>query len=187
MRSPRRSTPAKLNFSIVIATGSRRFPAINLPKMEQDQSSYAPFARMQTSRDAPNPLRPYYLPPSIGLPPDPTDANANATRGASAGVSSPSRDFRDLFSDIDYGDYLPGSSPSVANIAKSIVDKAIWNYTSVFLAQPFEVAKVVLQCHMANSSTHITSQSPSNDSSKRFNQDGYVDARFDVSSPSSRA
>jgi fusion and transport protein UGO1 len=150
--------------------------------MEQDQSSYAPFARMQTSRDAPNPLRPYYLPPSIGLPPDPTEANANATRGASAGLSSRSRDFRDLFSDIDYGDYLPGSSPSVANIAKTIVDQAIWNYTSVFLAQPFEVAKVVLQCHMASSSTSIPSQSPSSSSSKRFNQDGYVDARYDVGS-----
>lgn len=155
---------------------------ISLSKMEQDQSSYAPFARMQTSRDAPNPLRPYYLPPSIGLPSDPTEVSTNATRGASTGLSSRSRDFKDLFSDIDYGDYLPGSSPSVSNIAKSIMDQAIWNYTSVFLAQPFEVAKVVLQCHMASSSISITSQSPSSSSSKRFNQDGYVDARYDVGS-----
>lgn len=147
--------------------------------MEQDQSSYAPFARMQTSRDAPNPLRPYYLPPSIGRPSDPTEASTNATRGASAGLSSRSRDFKDLFSDIDYGDYLPGSSPSVANITKRIVDQAIWNYTSVFLSQPFEVAKVVLQCHMASSST----PSQSDNSSKRFNQDGFVDARYDVGIP----
>lgn len=64
-------------------------------------------------------------------------------------------------------------------MAKKLVDQAIWNYTSVFLAQPFEVAKIVLQCHLAGSSTPALPQS-SQASRKRY-QDGYVDARYDVS------
>jgi hypothetical protein len=34
-------------------------------------------------------------------------------------------------------------------MTKRLVDQAIWNYTSVVMAQPFEVAKIVLQCHAA--------------------------------------
>lgn len=134
---------------------------------------------MQTSRDATNPLRPYYIPPSIGLPPDPSEASANATRGPSLGSTTGSRDLRELFSDIDYGDYLPNSSPGVADMAKKLMDQAIWNYTSVFLAQPFEVAKIVLQCHLAGSSMPALPQA-SQARGKRY-QDGYVDARYDVS------
>lgn len=183
----RRPKAANLKLLSSSPPAPTHIPPLTLGKMEQDQSSYAPFARMQTSRDVLNPLRPYYIPPSIGLLPDPAEADANAIRGASVGPSSRSRDFRELFSDIDYGDYLPGSSPSVAAMAKRLMDQAIWNYTSVFLAQPFEVAKVVLQCHMAGSSVPMTSQPQSSGSSKRFNQDGYVDARYDVGSPFSNS
>lgn len=35
-------------------------------------------------------------------------------------------------------------------MTKRLVDQAIWNYTSVLLAQPFEVAKIVLQCRQAD-------------------------------------
>jgi fusion and transport protein UGO1 len=129
-----------------------------------DSSSYATYARITTSRDAPNPLRPYYVPPSIGLPepnasshhhhPDASysipSSRANA---ASSSSSSSNRDFRELFSDLDYGDYMPEASPGVADMAKRLVDQAIWNYTSVVMAQPFEVAKVVLQCHAAGAGT----------------------------------
>jgi len=147
--------------------------------MEQDQTAYAPFSRMQTSRDAPNPLRPYYIPPSIGILPDSAEASVNATGGPSIRTSSGSRDFRELFSDIDYGDYLPNNSPGIADMAKKLMDQAIWNYTSIFLAQPFEVAKIVLQCHAADSSTSSSQPSSSQVSRKRY-QDGYVDARYEV-------
>ena len=48
---------------------------------------------------------------------------------------------------------MPEASPGVADMAKRLVDQAIWNYTSVVMAQPFEVAKVVLQCHAAGAGT----------------------------------
>lgn len=148
--------------------------------MEFDQSSHATFTRMQTSSDTPNPLRPYYIPPSIGPPPNPSESiPRNATHPPPPSSAGPSRDFRELFSDIDYGDYLPDHSPGVADMAKRLMDQAIWNYTSVFLAQPFEVAKVVLQVHLSNSSPQpLQAGAQSKD---RRNQDGYVDARTEVS------
>ncbi|KAF2232406.1 mitochondrial carrier [Viridothelium virens] len=111
---------------------------------------------MTTSRDTPNPLRPYYVPPSVGSPIDPSQSNASAyglpankriastPQNKSFGASA-----RDLLSDIDYGEYLPESSPSTSELVKRLANQAVWKYTSVFLAQPFEVAKIVLQCHLA--------------------------------------
>jgi fusion and transport protein UGO1 len=124
--------------------------------MEKEYSPLS-FKGMSTSRDAPNPLRPYYIPPSIGLPPDAT----NSSNGGSSRIpplGSSSSDFRAsarvMFSDLDYETYLPErDGNSVAEMAKRLVDQAIWNYTSVLLAQPFEVAKIVLQCHLAGNST----------------------------------
>ena len=46
---------------------------------------------------------------------------------------------------MDYTDYIPESSPSSTAIVKGLVEQAIWKYTSVFLAQPFDIAKTVLQ------------------------------------------
>jgi fusion and transport protein UGO1 len=61
---------------------------------------------------------------------------------------------RDIFSDLDYETYLPErDGSSVAEMAKRLADQALWNYTSVLLAQPFEVAKIVLQCHLAGDTT----------------------------------
>lgn len=115
---------------------------------------------MATSRDTPNPLRPYYVPPSIGLPND-----NNATAGGPAARSFPSRgsapstasgmkptlgsQARDYLSDLEYGEYLSDGSPGVAEVTKRLVDQALWSYTCVLLAQPFEVAKTVLQCRLA--------------------------------------
>jgi fusion and transport protein UGO1 len=46
---------------------------------------------------------------------------------------------------MDYTDYLSDASPSPREIGRSLVEHAIWKYTSIFLAQPFDVAKLVLQ------------------------------------------
>ena len=111
---------------------------------------------MTTSSDTPNPLRPYYVPPSVGVPLDASQSHSgghgipasNRTppipRAKSFGTSA-----RDILSDIDYEDYLPESSPSTAELVKRLANQAVWKYTSVFLAQPFEVAKILLQCHLA--------------------------------------
>lgn len=110
---------------------------------------------MATSRDAPNPLRPYYIPPSIGLPPELPPNNASSSSPAAPAYSSrtPKPSFgsqaRDILSDLDYDSYFADSSPTVAEHAKKLLDQALWNYTSVLLAQPFEVAKTLLQVHQA--------------------------------------
>ncbi|ORX93132.1 mitochondrial carrier domain-containing protein [Clohesyomyces aquaticus] len=111
---------------------------------------------MATSRDAPNPLRPYYIPPSIGLPPDLPSNQSTATSSHhlpaySSRAPKPSfgSQARDILSDLDYDSYFPDSNPTLAGHAKRLVDQALWNYTSVLLAQPFEVAKTLLQVHHA--------------------------------------
>ncbi|KAL5383712.1 hypothetical protein DPSP01_005816 [Paraphaeosphaeria sporulosa] len=112
---------------------------------------------MATSRDAPNPLRPYYIPPSIGLPPDLPQSNSSSHAHSPAAPAYSSRtpkpsfgsQARDILSDLDYDSYFADASPSVADHAKKLLDQALWNYTSVLLAQPFEVAKTLLQVHQA--------------------------------------
>lgn len=97
---------------------------------------------MQEPRQGVNPLRPYYVPPSIGETPLPS---ANASTGASKSSSSSSF----AFPDIDYSDYIPEASPSVTGSAKKLLDQALWKYAGVLMAQPFEVAKMILQVRVA--------------------------------------
>ncbi|KAH7353121.1 mitochondrial carrier domain-containing protein [Pyrenochaeta sp. MPI-SDFR-AT-0127] len=106
---------------------------------------------MATSRDAPNPLRPYYIPPSIGLPPDLPQNHSSSPPTYASRSTKPSlgSQARDILSDLDYDSYFPNSSPTVAEHAKKLLDQALWNYTSVLLAQPFEVAKTLLQIQEA--------------------------------------
>ena len=110
---------------------------------------------MSTTREGPNPLRPYYKPPSIGVQAD-TAQNASSVHNIGAKqvpTSSPQASLgtsaRDILSDLDYSEYLSGSAPSATEVIKGVVDQAIWKYTSVLLAQPFEVAKLVLQVQHA--------------------------------------
>lgn len=97
------------------------------------------FDHMSTPRDGPNPLRPYYIPPSIGF--------GNDIDPIAKNVSSPSytSSARDIFSDIDYTDYVSDSSSSTLASLRTLLDQAMYKYTSVLLAQPFEVAKTILQ------------------------------------------
>ncbi|CAO2647326.1 Nn.00g082480.m01.CDS01 [Neocucurbitaria sp. VM-36] len=107
---------------------------------------------MATSRDAPNPLRPYYIPPSIGLPPDVPHNQTSSSPpryGSSSMKPSLGSQARDMLSDLDYDSYFPNNDPTIAGHAKKLLDQALWNYTSVLLAQPFEVAKTILQIHEA--------------------------------------
>jgi hypothetical protein len=116
---------------------------------EEYQNSLLP--AMATSRDAPNPLRPYYIPPSIGLPPDlPQNQTSGPSYSSSLHKPSFGSQARDILSDLDYDSYFADSSPSVTEHARRLLDQALWNYTSVLLAQPFEVAKTILQIHQAS-------------------------------------
>lgn len=120
------------------------------PSVVPDPLHFSTSSVMATSRDAPNPLRPYYIPPSIGPPPD-LPPNATSAPSYSSTSSKPSfgTQARDILSDLDYDSYFADSSPSLAEHARRFVDRALWNYTSVLLAQPFEVAKTILQIHQA--------------------------------------
>lgn len=102
-----------------------------------------------SNRQGVNPLRPYYVPPTIGEPtvepthiPGPNAFSRPATGASSAKYASKARD---IFSDLDYKDYISEPSPSVVGSVKDMVNELMWKYTSVFLAQPFEAAKLILQ------------------------------------------
>ncbi len=101
---------------------------------------------MSSPQEGPNPLRPYYIPPSIGHP-IPATSSSSSNPGASNnknGTASYASSARDLFSDIDYSDYVDGSKSKLDSV-RSLLDDALYKYLSVLLAQPFEVAKIILQ------------------------------------------
>jgi fusion and transport protein UGO1 len=103
---------------------------------------------MATSREEPNPLRPYYIPPSIGIPQDATGATSSGTHGIgprNGSASSYASSAREMFSDIDYSDYMSDASPSTIESVRKTLDEALYRYVSVLLSQPFDVAKTVLQ------------------------------------------
>jgi fusion and transport protein UGO1 len=108
---------------------------------------------MATSRD-PNPLRPYYIPPTVEPLPAKTKSNSTGAavknRASSAKAASTSKpgygsSAREMLSDLDYSEYLSDGSPSITEMIKTLMDQGLWKYTSVLFAQPFEVAKTVLQ------------------------------------------
>lgn len=113
-----------------------------------------------TPREGVNPLRPYYIPPRIGeqaesLPrANPfshhtsnttTTATTTAAAAAATATAKYSSKARDIFPDIDYKDHLDELSPSAVQSIKQFIDELLWKYTSVVMAQPFEVAKTILQ------------------------------------------
>jgi mitochondrial fusion and transport protein UGO1 len=92
-------------------------------------------------------LRPYYIPPTIGEPsapasapsPNPLSGGRNAT---SPGYASKARG---VLTDLDYNNYLKESTPSMTQNAQELVDELLRKYASVLTAQPFVVAKMILQ------------------------------------------
>ena len=118
------------------------------------------YTKMSTPRDGPNPLRPYYIPPSVGLPPDPPASGLGTSnisgRHAPTSTASFGSSARNILSDIDYSDYLAADSPSPPAIIKRLIEQALWKYMSVFLAQPFDVTKTILQVHVGRVSSKGT-------------------------------
>ena len=103
---------------------------------------------MSTSRDGPNPLRPYYKPPSIGIAQDTPGTTSSGTHGLgpkNGSAASYASSAREIFTDLDYTDYLSDSSPSSLDSIKRQIDDWFYKYMSILLAQPFDVAKTVLQ------------------------------------------
>ena len=118
---------------------------------------------MSPSRESPNPLRPYYIPPSVGSHSDPHINTSTASNVGSKHASIPTAtnsfgsSARNILADMDYSEYID-ASPSNTDIGKQLVEQALWKYLSVFLAQPFEVAKTVLQVQHGISHHQISTQ-----------------------------
>lgn len=99
---------------------------------------------MTAPLDGPNPLRPYYIPPQIGL----DASNVSSPPDASSSTQVFGGSARDLLPDLDYSDYLD-NSPSVSSWIRDALDEALRRYLGVLTAQPFDVAKTILQTYVA--------------------------------------
>lgn len=117
---------------------------------------------MAAHRDEPNPLRPYYIPPSTVDLPQPshhaTPLSHLSSRSQIMKESTYGSSARNILSDVDYSEYLSDSSPSLSDVIRRLSEQAIWKYTSVFLAQPFEVVKTVLQVYVASTERQHTAE-----------------------------
>ncbi|KAH9904884.1 mitochondrial carrier domain-containing protein [Xylariomycetidae sp. FL2044] len=101
---------------------------------------------MASTREGVNPLRPYYIPPTIGEQTEGISSRSNPFSQTNT-TSSPryASKARDMFSDLDYKDHIDDLSPSSIQPIKQLIDELLWKYMSVMMAQPFEVAKTILQ------------------------------------------
>lgn len=138
---------------------------------------------MTSHGDGVNPLRPYYIRPSIGERAEPaapgpnafSSASArNATTSSAAVATTPSRyasKARDMFGDVDYKGFMDEDAPSMARSAKELLDDLVWKYTSVLMAQPFEVAKTILQARNQDENA-LASASEENVFARSFSSQG---------------
>ena len=142
---------------------------------EQDQTfsiSIRPpsCGKMSTPREGPNPLRPYYIPPSVGDPLD-FQPNASAAKHGSKHASTSTDSFgsstRNILADMDYSDYISDSGTSPTEAMKGLIEKALWRYFSVFLAQPFDVSKTILQVQLARTGQKPVSRFREEDEMRR--------------------
>jgi fusion and transport protein UGO1 len=105
---------------------------------------------MGSPLEGPNPLRPYFVPPSIGLAHTKTEALARSPPTVNAAnVTSFGSSARNIIPDFDYSDYLGDASPSVVDSVRQLLEEALWRYSRTLMSQPFEVAKTILQVYVA--------------------------------------
>lgn len=76
---------------------------------------------------------------------------------------------------MDYSDYVSDDNKSTLDMIRQMLDDAMYKYLAVLLAQPFDVAKTVLQ---------VRSQGLLLDGTATTKEgkgvEGFVDSRFDV-------
>ena len=113
----------------------------NLPNPLKTSFYITPPQNM-ASREGINPLRPYYIPQS-GLSPSTSSPEVSSPSSAQVFGSTA----RDLIPDLDYADYLD-ASPSVSEWVRDALNSALRKYTQVLVAQPFDVAKTILQVYV---------------------------------------
>ncbi|PHH81235.1 hypothetical protein CDD82_1212 [Ophiocordyceps australis] len=127
---------------------------------------------MSTLKEGPNPLRPYYIPPTVGEPAEPVAAPSSepfTARHGSTGASPYATRTSAVLADLDYKNYLDHQSQSVVRNVKELFDELLWKYTSVLMAQPFEVAKTILQARNQDADAVLDSRSEPRASSRPSN------------------
>ncbi|KAF2483541.1 hypothetical protein BDY17DRAFT_297571 [Neohortaea acidophila] len=117
-----------------------------------------------TASREPNPLRPYYIPPSIG-PTSATSPPQAAHTPRPAPTSSLSSSARDYLPDIDID--LRSTTGEAWTHTRALLDTLVWRYTSILLAQPFDVAKTVLQLSLPPSAASLSTPVKSRKSAGR--------------------
>ncbi|KAK5166586.1 uncharacterized protein LTR77_008129 [Saxophila tyrrhenica] len=128
------------------------------------------FHPLSTSRE-PNPLRPYYVPPSIGPTPSASPSQPlHSARNAPAPSSSFSTSARDLLPELDID--LKSTTSEAWQSTRSLFDTLVWRYSSVLLAQPFDVAKTVLQVSVPPSDPAATAPRKRRRSQRRAHSGG---------------
>ena len=104
---------------------------------------------MGSPLEGPNPLRPYYVPPSIGLSNGKTEAQARSPPSAAPGnVTTFGNSAKEMMHEFDYSDYLGDSSPSIVDSARHLLEQALWRYSRTLTSQPFEVSKTIMQVYV---------------------------------------
>lgn len=135
---------------------------------------------MSTHREDVNPLRPYYRAPVIGETTDPVSAASAGHYGVGHAIGSGggggryASKARGVLADIDYKGYLNDSSPSVMQNVKELVDELIWKYTAVLMAQPFEVAKTILQARDQDENAALVAAEPEAPKRQNSNRSGSI-------------
>lgn len=132
---------------------------------------------MSTSREGPNPLRPYYIPPSIGFPPDtPSPHTSSSTPNLRSNGTSYASSARDIFADIDYSDYVSDDSKGAMGMIQQMLDEAMHKYIAVLFAQPFDVAKTILQVKR-NGPAVVAQETGREHGRRRSREEQYGDVR----------
>lgn len=112
---------------------------------------------MGSPLEGPNPLRPYYVPPSIGLSNGKTETQARSPPSVPQdNVTKLGNSAREMMSDFDYSDYLGDSSPSVVDSARHLLEQALWRYSRTLTSQPFEVSKTIMQVYVPEDEDETT-------------------------------
>lgn len=81
---------------------------------------------------------------------------------------------------MDYSDYVSDDNKSTLDMIRQMLDDAMYKYLAVLLAQPFDVAKTVLQVR----SQGVLLDGTTATKAGTKGAEGFVDSRFDVSTAS---
>ena len=129
----------------------------------------------------PNPLRPYYIPPSIGPAPGAVPNNASAPTPTMPRAARPSASYQsnatDLLPDLDL-DFRSSAGEAWTN-TRALLDTLAWRYASCLMAQPFDVAKTILQVSLPPSVVTASTPRKRKTSSRQSSRRGEGSRRRD--------